>query len=494
MLELGRMAESRDPMAGNGGEDRILSGFFKILSTVDLPKGRSHQHEIGIPNEFRYVFEPELHGRTPVSFFFFQSDDVIRVDTDAYYYDVRQNTPTRKSEFRLYYSKDLDDPFGRFRAGDTCAFVKDINHQLYCFIVRSSSDMARRIKKDFTDHAFSGSIPVELSRKIDATSEFRVLNIREFKLLRLESMGTKAKGWYIKEALPISGQLFPEISPYMFLWKTPQGQTGEHWAEKVAFELACLVGIRAASVEFGVDGSESGVLSRSFVDRKNSRAAHKAKSYQEFQSGELTHGNQLLGTHLGAAFDLKLRTRKQKNYTLQNIRGAIESLDKNLWPNLRDYLIFDCWIGNLDRHHENWGVIRFSETKQGNVKARYILAPSYDHGPAFASGDSPERRGRFMAGDLRDFYRRARCLIHRSDGERSTFPDLIKAILDDARGHADEMRAIRDLVERIAGVAMSQACSIVSRIPSRFMGDGDKEFCVRYLEVSREMLLEAIQH
>ncbi|MHB1163969.1 MAG: hypothetical protein ACYC3K_01885 [Candidatus Nanopelagicales bacterium] len=44
-------------------------------------------------------------------------------------------------------------------------------------------------------------------------------------------------------------------------------------------------------------------------------------------------------------------------------------------------LAFDALIGNTDRHHENWAVIRTSG----------LLAPAYDHAASLGF-DVPERR------------------------------------------------------------------------------------------------------
>ena len=38
------------------------------------------------------------------------------------------------------------------------------------------------------------------------------------------------------------------------------------------------------------------------------------------------------------------------------------------------YLLLDAWIGNTDRHHENWGFVRSQ-----NFQASIYLAPTYDH-------------------------------------------------------------------------------------------------------------------
>jgi serine/threonine protein kinase HipA of HipAB toxin-antitoxin module len=41
------------------------------------------------------------------------------------------------------------------------------------------------------------------------------------------------------------------------------------------------------------------------------------------------------------------------------------------------YLMLDAWIANLDRHHENWGLV-LTKDITGH------LAPSYDHASSLA--------------------------------------------------------------------------------------------------------------
>lgn len=461
----------------------MLSGFLKRLSHVDLPRERSHQHEIGIPKRFRNVFEPELRGKFPVRFVFFSKTAEQGVTGDGYYYNVRQNKADRTPEFRMYYSQAVDEYFAGFRAGDICCFLKDIDHQLYCFVLDQSLALAQSLLKSFADGAFVETLPADVLGQIQAQSEFRVIDLAEYSVSESEQMGTKTKGWYRSKY----------TSDYLFLYKTPQGETGEHWAEKICFELACLVGIRAASVELCAQGDELGVLSRSFIDRRDPAAQHKSRSFAEFQSAELTHGNQLLQTVLGSAYDPNLRTRKQTLYTLPNIRASLDRIDKELWPALKTYLLFDCWIGNLDRHPENWGILRFRD-KPGKgyaPKARYILAPTYDHGPSLASTDTSERRERHMAGDLMAFFLRAKSLVHRQDGRRASFEELITELF---AGPDRENQGIRGLGERIKAVTPEDVRNIVGRIPARFMNGVDKEFCTRYLEVSKQVIVKAVHH
>ncbi len=58
------------------------------------------------------------------------------------------------------------------------------------------------------------------------------------------------------------------------------------------------------------------------------------------------------------------------------------------------YLMFDAWIANQDRHHENWGLVVTLETTH--------LAPSYDHASSLGSGETDtDREDRLSPSDKR---------------------------------------------------------------------------------------------
>ncbi len=43
-------------------------------------------------------------------------------------------------------------------------------------------------------------------------------------------------------------------------------------------------------------------------------------------------------------------------------------------------MVLDALIGNVDRHHENWGLVGHPETdQQGNRTFLVYVAPTYDH-------------------------------------------------------------------------------------------------------------------
>ena len=135
-----------------------------------------------------------------------------------------------------------------------------------------------------------------------------------------EEMGSKRKFWYREE----------DGSDWLF--KFPRPNTGEHWAEKIAAEVANLLGIPHAPVELARFGNDRGSTSESFTP----------KGY------ELVHGNQLLER---VVFDYNPDvTFGQSDHTLENVLAVMERVfvadeaKKRAKLRVADYFVLDALI------------------------------------------------------------------------------------------------------------------------------------------------------
>ena len=182
-------------------------------------------------------------------------------------------------------------------------------------------------------------------------------------------MGSKRKVWLES----------PDNASYLFKYvrQDAVGSVyGDDWAEKLAAELARLLGLPAATVDLASRGGDPGVVCR----RVNDPAVL-----------ELAHGNELLGAR-ESGYDMTLK-REHPRYTVPVVQGCIRDAGAPAgYAELRDltafdvwagYLVFDAWIANTDRHHENWGVL--VDRQDGSRR----LAPSFDHGSSLGFNQSP---------------------------------------------------------------------------------------------------------
>ena len=187
----------------------------------------------------------------------------------------------------------------------------------------------------------------------------------------IEQLGSKAKFWV-------------RLDRQLWLFKEARENTGEDWAEKVAAELAKLVGFDAADVELAEFSGRLGCVCRSFIN---------------LQRGEgLVHGNEILAGHV-TGYDREKRF-KQSDHTLDNIVTAIQSVfpgksADSVLARLARYVVFDALIGNTDRHHENWGLkLSFDAEK----KTQFVsVAPSFDHASSLGRELRDEARADILA-------------------------------------------------------------------------------------------------
>jgi len=103
----------------------------------------------------------------------------------------------------------------------------------------------------------------------------------------------------------------------------------------------------------------------------------------------LVHGNELL-LQLDDSYPLSERYHMRQQ-TLDAVFGAFDKLEVTAAMSCRalsfsaaevfcGYLVLDAWIGNTDRHHENWAVIARGQER--------ILAPTYDHASSLGRNES----------------------------------------------------------------------------------------------------------
>lgn len=161
---------------------------------------------------------------------------------------------------------------------------------------------------------------------------------------------------------------------------------GEDWAEKVASQLCKLLGLPHAVYELASTWKgDRGVVSPNFLP----------------QGGTLVHGNELLSSIVlnYPAFGTYGISQHTLDIVLRVIAGESVNLPVGWTPLCGiqtavdvfvGYLLLDAWIGNGDRHHENWGIVRM-KTASTSEETEH-LAPTYDHASSLGRDLSDEQR------------------------------------------------------------------------------------------------------
>ena len=283
-------------------------------------------------------------------------------------------------------------------------------------------------------------------------------------------MGTKDKFWY----------RYPEKNE-RWLFKYPRENTGEHWAEKVAAEIAKALNISHAEVELAeVDGVRGSTT----------------LSFRQGSTTVLRHGNDLLEM-LNPKYDRDKRFH-QREHNIDNIWEVLElvylsRIDLNISNEskptyqylMAEYLVLDALIGNTDRHHENWGiVVEISEPMR--------LTPSFDHASSLGRELlDPKRKMWLSGGQIKNYATRARGGIYWStqDKKAPSPLELVRRSVKDSRYRKVFVQAIKKLSE----LDRSSVCDIVNRVPARWMSPTAKEFAIELVNYNTNQLIRSIQ-
>jgi hypothetical protein len=284
-----------------------------------------------------------------------------------------------------------------------------------------------------------------------------------------EDLGTKEKFWFRHQEI---GRC---------LYKKARPNTGEDWAEKMASELSELLGLPHAHYELAVYNSENGIVSPSFLPPQG--------------DGILTLGNEILA-RIVSAYPQDAKDLSQ--HTIDNVINAITNAVVNLpigWKppvgisqameTFVGYLLLDAWIGNTDRHHENWGFISLGE----NI----YLAPTYDHGSCLGRNEPDARRkSRLITKDagfsVQAYVEKCNSALYAGVGDKKTLTTF-QAFRAVQERYPD---AAKVWLNNLARVSKNDTLELFERIPSHRISKIAIEFAQKILELNQTKLLNTL--
>lgn len=290
-----------------------------------------------------------------------------------------------------------------------------------------------------------------------------------------EPMGTKEKFW------------FEHTDRNRWLFKFNRHGHGDDWSERIASEVAALLGLPHGHVELATFENRPGVICRDFTNRRQL---------------SLVHGNELLVMLIDPQYP-KEQNYKVTGHTVERVlsilgqpwvarpgefvpsEGIATAVDV-----FAGYLVLDALVGNTDRHHENWAVVVPTSDAGNTVPGRGVqLAPTFDHASCLGFNlRDEERTDRMTPGRNRSvdtFADRAASKMYLEvDAAKPLSP--LAAFAEATRARPAARRA---WIERVGRIADEQLRAVIEPVPAERMSRPARDFAHALLRLNRARIL-----
>ena len=144
--------------------------------------------------------------------------------------------------------------------------------------------------------------------------------------------------------------------------------------------------------------------------------------------------------------------------------------------------MLDAWIGNSDRHHENWGFIRIGQQD--------YLAPTYDCASSLGRNETDKKRqARLTTKDagfsVQAYVAKCKSCLYAEVSDRTRLKTL-DAFLEAEKFSSE---AARIWLERLAMVSATNTIELFNRLPAERISPLAIEFAQKILEINQQRLL-----
>jgi hypothetical protein len=295
---------------------------------------------------------------------------------------------------------------------------------------------------------------------------FPILEVTSEMRSDVEQLGSKPKFWF-------------KHNDENWLFKEARVNTGEDWAEKIASEIARMLGLPTHHVELAVWEGKRGCAVKSFLTSNQCI---------------LVHGNELLGG-LITGYD-KNKERGQSDHTFDNIVEVIEKLFRSeksrqaAASRMIGYLVFDALVGNTDRHHQNWGVLAELRPRPNQRPGiRLQLAPTFDHGSSLGRELTDEARQRHIKENTIERYinRGTGGIFEHAEAKHGLSPMALAILL--AQRYPDFFKPWQT---RVKNLREEDMVNLVECVTGERMSAPSRAFTLALLSTSRRLIEKAL--
>jgi hypothetical protein len=280
-----------------------------------------------------------------------------------------------------------------------------------------------------------------------------------------EQLGSKEKFW-LKH---------PELDRCLFK-ENRSLLVGEDWSEKIAAEVCSLIQLPHAKYELAIANEKIGIISPSFLN-DSAKLILGNEILTKLYLDEYPQDNNDLSKHtIDRIFDALTQLKITIPYGWTPIEQIIDASDVFV-----GYLLLDAWIGNSDRHHENWGII--------DKEKKLYLAPTYDHASSLGRNITDrERTDRLNTTDrgysISAYADRCKSLIFDRDGKQmKTFDAFVMAARLRPRAASVWLTQLRAISDR-------DILDLFQRIPTQRISEPAIDFARSILNYNRMRLIE----
>ena len=232
------------------------------------------------------------------------------------------------------------------------------------------------------------------------------------------------------------------------------------WVEKITATLAKQLGLPVARCELiEIPGGLKMIASPTYLETGEIEFAGEILLINEFGSNYLYSPE-----HILSVLDSNKILLPQNFGNNSDISKASDLMV--------GYLIFDSWIGNIDRHSKNWGI-----TQQLSGEKR--LLPTYDHGLSLGVR-MPEDK---LPLDFSDYSGSVRSSIYSQASGTLNMSDLVGCLWE------LNPQATNYWIERVSTIDRTSIEQTFDQLPDGWGSDVQKTFAIDLLNASRERLI-----